>query len=459
MKSSGLSPVRILLIIVALGILVPGGWYFFTRLEGVPPEVVLEPDVTALGKSQELSISATDSGRGLRFIKVTLTAGGQERTLFEETYDGSTLLGTGNRRDADIRISIAPQKLGLPDGEGILRVAAADYSWRRWFNGNLSEIERKVPIDTMPPRVSVLTTSHYINQGGAGLVAFKVSEACPRLGVTVGEHFYPAYPGFFDDSDVYISLFAVAYDQNSSTSIAVTATDTAGNLTTAGFPYRIRQKRFRNDTLNISDRFVETRLKGTFSAQDGQATSNKDLFLHVNRKIRKENYTILTALGERTEKIRFWDGAFLRLPNSAPRAGFADHRIYKYKGQEIDRQVHLGADLASIRQSPVPAGNKGRVVFTDNVGIYGNTVVIDHGFGLMTTYSHLSEISVNPGDEVQKGDIIGRTGATGLAGGDHLHFGVLVHDTFVNPVEWWDPGWVRDNIDLKIQQVTARLGS
>jgi murein DD-endopeptidase MepM/ murein hydrolase activator NlpD len=172
--------------------------------------------------------------------------------------------------------------------------------------------------------------------------------------------------------------------------------------------------------------------------------------------VRKANYDLLTEVGRRSEAVKRWDGVFLRLPNSAPKAGFADHRIYRYKDEEVDRQVHLGADLASIKHSPVPAANDGKVVFTDNVGIYGQTVIIDHGFGLLTSYSHLSEIQVSPGDSVGKGDTIGRTGATGLAAGDHLHFGVLIHDTFVNPVEWWDDGWLKDNIQLKIEQVAAR---
>ncbi|MFZ7126942.1 MAG: M23 family metallopeptidase [Desulfobacterales bacterium] len=458
MRSQGLSVFRLLLILVVLGVLAPAGWFLFTRLEGAPPEVRLEPDPTALGIARDIEVSVADEGSGLRFVRVILSAGGKDETLFEESFGGSALAGSGDRPDTKIQVQIEPRKLGLADGNGILRIEAADYSWRRWWNGNLAEIERPVVIDTTPPQVAVITTSHYINQGGAGLVAFKVSEDCPRLGVVVGDHFYPAHSGFFKAADVYSAFFAVAFNQGSNTPVMISATDAAGNETTAVFNYRIRAKQFRSDNLNISDRFIETHLKGVFQT-DGANSSNKDLFLHVNRIIRKTNYDTLTGVGTQSETTKHWDGAFLRLPNSAPKAGFADHRVYFYQGEEIDRQVHLGADLASIAQSPVPAANHGRVVFAGSVGIYGNTVILDHGFGLMSTYSHLSEIHVQPGDTVRKDDVIGRTGATGLAAGDHLHFGVLVHDTFVNPVEWWDAGWVRDNIDLKIQQVESRVGS
>jgi murein DD-endopeptidase MepM/ murein hydrolase activator NlpD len=149
----------------------------------------------------------------------------------------------------------------------------------------------------------------------------------------------------------------------------------------------------------------------------------------------------------------YWKGAFLRLPNSARRAGFADHRIYKYKGHIIDRQTHMGIDLASVAQSPVLASNTGKVIFAEGLGIYGKTVIIDHGFGLFSMYSHLSSFNVKKGQMVPKGDIIGRTGVTGLAGGDHLHFGMLVHNTFVNPVEWWDASWIKNNISDKIDEL------
>ncbi|MGD8241681.1 MAG: M23 family metallopeptidase, partial [Desulfobacterales bacterium] len=164
-------------------------------------------------------------------------------------------------------------------------------------------------------------------------------------------------------------------------------------------------------------------------------------------------YETLTRLSEKATPEIAWEGVFMRLPQAANRAQFADHRDYKFRGKIIDRQVHLGADLASLQQSPVPAANGGTVVFAGDVGIYGNTVVIEHGFGLFSLYSHLSSIQANTGDRVAKGDIIGRTGITGLAAGDHLHFGMMVHDTLVNPIEWWDAHWIKDNITTKMKLI------
>ena len=128
-------------------------------------------------------------------------------------------------------------------------------------------------------------------------------------------------------------------------------------------------------------------------------------------------------------------------------AGFAEHRTYYYNGNEIDQQVHLGIDLASTKRAEVHAANRGTVVFAEYLGIYGNTIILDHGQGIFSLYSHLSEIGVAVGELKDKRAVIGLSGATGMAGGDHLHFSMLVNGIFVTPLEWWDKQWLRLNID------------
>jgi murein DD-endopeptidase MepM/ murein hydrolase activator NlpD len=98
----------------------------------------------------------------------------------------------------------------------------------------------------------------------------------------------------------------------------------------------------------------------------------------------------------------------------------------------------------------VPAANDGRVVLADKLGIYGNCVVVDHGYGLQSIYGHLSEFAVKAGDTVKKGQSLGRSGSTGLAGGDHLHFSMQVDGVQVNPIEWWDEHWIKDRILSKV---------
>ena len=169
--------------------------------------------------------------------------------------------------------------------------------------------------------------------------------------------------------------------------------------------------------------------------------------------MRKKDNETLYQLLKNTSPIRLWEGKWLRMKNAANMAQFADHRYYYYNGEKIDEQDHMGTDLASLANSPVEAANNGIVVFAERNGIYGMTVVLDHGQGLASLYGHLSTIGVKIGDTVKKGDIIGHSGQTGLAGGDHLHFSVLVHGIFVNPVEWWDSHWIQDNIIRKLDLI------
>ena len=182
----------------------------------------------------------------------------------------------------------------------------------------------------------------------------------------------------------------------------------------------------------------------------GYQESLLETFLKVNRDLRKVNYKTIREVCNTSDPLKHWNGAFLRLPASARKAGFGDHRTYMYQGKAVDQQVHLGVDLAATAAFPVPSANHGRIVFSDDLGIYGRTVIVDHGFFVFSMYSHLSRIQVVKDQMVSKGDVIGFTGRTGLAGGDHLHFGMLVCDTFVNPIEWWDATWIKHNIKDKL---------
>jgi murein DD-endopeptidase MepM/ murein hydrolase activator NlpD len=175
-----------------------------------------------------------------------------------------------------------------------------------------------------------------------------------------------------------------------------------------------------------------------------------DKYLVINRDLRKVNSKTFYDLKDMTSPNQLWNGRWLRLRNAASTAQFGDKRLYHYKGKHIDTQTHMGVDLASLANSKVEAANNGRVIFAGPNGIYGETVALDHGQGLVTIYAHLSQINVTAGQEVVRGDTVGLTGQTGLAAGDHLHFAVMVNGQYVNPIEWWDYHWVEDNILKKL---------
>jgi murein DD-endopeptidase MepM/ murein hydrolase activator NlpD len=188
-------------------------------------------------------------------------------------------------------------------------------------------------------------------------------------------------------------------------------------------------------------------------SQTPSLTDQGDLlknFLAINRDLRKANNQALVELAQKSRPEFLWKEPFLQLSNSQVEAAFADHRIYKYHGQEIDRQDHLGYDLATVARAPVAASNDGRTLMAQYFGIYGNTIAVDHGYGLISLYGHLSAFNVKDDDAVKRAQTIAQSGETGLAGGDHLHFSMILQGTQVDAREWWDPHWIRDRIQAKL---------
>jgi murein DD-endopeptidase MepM/ murein hydrolase activator NlpD len=439
-------------LVIAAVILVPLLVMLSQRMEGTEPSVQLDPSSLAIGVTHELSGTVRDDNSGMRKLWIGLYKDGKESVLYEKLYDGSVFWGRSDSRQATFSVSIAPEKLGLTDGEALLRIVARDYSWRGWLNGNRTYIEKPVTIDTRPPQISILTGAHNISQGGSALVIYRLSENCPHNGVKVGENFFPGHAAEGYPADVRLAFFALRHDQRASSRVFVQASDAAGNLTRRGFRHYIKKKRFQHDVINISDGFLNSKIpEFSMMVTGSDGISPVDTFLKVNGEVRQRNFAEIVRVTGTTANKKLWDGRFSRLPKSAPRAQFAERRTYRYKGKDIDKQVHLGMDLASIRQSPVPAANHGRIVFAGPLGIYGDTIIIDHGLGLFSLYAHLSSMSREEEQEVSKGDIIGRTGSSGMAGGDHLHFSMLVHNTFVNPIEWWDENWIANNISGKLE--------
>lgn len=423
-------------------------------MEGTPPNVVLNMTSSSLGASQTLSIDLSDQQTGIRQIWVAIFKDGKETILMDEPFPGSNILMGGAIKDENVELSVDPKALGLSDGKAILRMVARDYSWRKWGKGNQQYQEHEVMIDTRPPAIDVISPALYLTQGGAGVVIYTLSEDCPTSGVSVGDDFYPGYNGPFKKPLTRMAMIALNHKQGKNTKLMVTATDFAGNKGQVGLSRHIKAKQFKRDKINISDNFLSWKMP-EFASQVETAPGGPqiDVFLQVNSNLRQQNYDEIVKVTSQSETKIYWEGAFMRLPGAANRAGYADHRKYLYKGKTIDQQTHLGIDLASLKHSPVPVANSGKVVFADNLGIYGRTVIIDHGFGLFSLYSHLSNIGVDKGVMVAKGEILGKTGKTGLAGGDHLHYSMLVHHTFINPIEWWDASWIQNNILTKIGSV------
>jgi murein DD-endopeptidase MepM/ murein hydrolase activator NlpD len=454
LKNNNKRKLPLRLAVICILVLIPALITLVIRMENEQPSIKLDLTSMFIGRDKELEIVLADHKSGLKRFWVAILQDGKETTLLEKHFPVTGILKKGTVNSESVRVRIEPKKNDLKDGQAMLRMMAVDYSWKSWGKGNRAYSEKEIVIDTKAPIIRILTRSHNISPGGSNLVAYALSEPCDTSGVQIADKFYAGYSGLRGNHETWAAFFALNNQQHSGTEIVLQATDRAGNQTKTGFPYYIKTKRFKKDTIQISDNFILKKLPEFEKTLAGlNLESPVDKFLFINKELRGQNKAVLSKLMQQSDPHMYWENTFLRLPKSATRSGFGDRRTYQYKGKTIDQQTHLGIDLASLAMSPVPAANSGKVVYAETLGIYGRLVVIDHGYGLFSMYAHLSNFNVHVGQMVKKGDIIGNTGTSGLAGGDHLHFSILMSGTFVDPLEWWDASWIRNNITNKFERL------
>ena len=314
-----------------------------------------------------------------------------------------------------------------------------------------------VTVRLEPPQVTVLSNFHFINHGGSEFVVYRAAPPDVESGVRVGNIEYPGFPatavGINGDPAARVAFFALLFDQDLNTQFQVYARDPAGNEAAAALDHMVFPKQYSKSRIEIDDRFIGRVVPAIAGNSPQEKIPTDDLlagFLKINGDLRQKNNQYLVELAKKSAPEMLFKGPFKQLGNSQVEARFADTRTYVYKGKEVDRQVHLGFDLAVTANVPVIAAERGTVVHASDLGIYGNCVVIDHGLGVQSLYGHLSSFGVKVGDKVEKGMEIGRSGMTGLAGGDHLHFTMLVGGQQVTPVDWWSAKWFEDRVHRKI---------
>ena len=410
------------------------------------PQVSILTDVSRFGANKAVDVAVSDSKSGVREITVTLVQGEKQLQLYHKQYTGDGILVSGPAR-VEEKFVVDTPSLGLAEGSAQLVVTARDFSWWQWRTGNMAETSFPVVIDTQAPKVRVTASPTYIKAGGAGIVVYRLSEAAVRHGVTINEDFNPGFPLPALGEHVYGATIGIRYDTEKIKEAYVAATDQAGNEGRAGFGMILRRSPKKFDRINISDGFLARKLP-EFAAHNTKLSGEPlEEYLVINNQVRQENNKRIAEVCSSSVPERLWRGTFGRMGRSSRKAGYADYRTYYYNDREIDKQVHLGIDLASTKHAKVGAANRGKVVFADYLGIYGNAVIVDHGMGIFSLYSHLSHMDVKVGDMVERDDSLGQTGTSGMAGGDHLHFSMLVNGVFVNPLEWWDPHWLKLNIE------------
>jgi hypothetical protein len=421
------------------------------RLEGSAPQIDGPRSLVVGAAGRDVALELADAGAGLRGVRATLQHARGEGVLLEEQFPGNLVSGGGSAavtRRVDLRID--PEALGLSDGDAFLRITVSDWSWRGGFRGNVGELAIPVSIARKKPGVQIATGLTYIQRGGSGAVAYTVSEPTVRDGVAVGDAFFRGYPRP-GSPEQRISLYAVPADAPRDPAVRVVAEDAAGNVGTAHWSVVVRERVLPDASVTLPESFLDRTVRDLADANDMDSADLRAAFRRINTEMRRANEAKIREITANSAARQLWNGPFTQLANSKVTSRFAEHRSYFVAGQKNSEAIHFGYDLASTALAPITAGNAGRVIYADELGIYGNCVLIDHGLGLATLYGHLSRIDAKVGDEVAKGEVLGRSGATGLAGGDHLHFAVLLGGTYVDPLEWWDREWVRTHIETRIE--------
>jgi hypothetical protein len=441
-----------ILIVVALVGLVGVGLAAFRA--GPAPRVVIEPGMPAIGKRTPFRIIVEEPKRGLSRIRVEVVQGENvDRVEAREYVPRPPWAFWGERTARDeLTVDIGRETVdGLKEGPATVRVVAnRAESWLRSPEPAVGE--QTLEVRLRPPTLQVTSRHTYVAQGGSEVVVYDVGRSAVVDGVQAGDWFFPGFPLPGGSEGQRFALFSVPYDVDDHNRVRLIARDDVDNEAEQPFIDRFFAKPFGTDTIRLSESFM-ARVVPAILAQEPELEDRGDLldnYLMINGELRKKNNAVLVELARASVPDFLWLGEFMPMRHAKVTSNFADRRTYVFEGENVDRQDHLGFDLASTSRAEIQAGNAGIVVLARYFGIYGNAVILDHGYGLMSLYGHLSESSVQQGDEVERGQVIGRSGQTGLAGGDHLHFTMLLQGLPVNAQEWWDDHWIHDRLKLKL---------
>ena len=446
--------VRVPLAGVVLVVLVLTWWL---KVDRGSPVAGIERDDGIVGRNAVWEIDISASGRsGLQSVEVRLLSGERTFPLAERQFPAKGWLGSGV---GEVRLAVEADlaRLGVPEGPAVLEVRAETHGWRL-FGRDLSVAGRFAQnVDRTPPRAQVLSEHHNTRLGGTVAAVFRLGDDATGAEVRVGGYRFPVNRDYFADESLGLSLFAIPEDLTADVQPVLHATDAAGNVAEVPILVGIRPREFRERTLEVDDAFLRRKIPPLLTAQ-GMAVPDDLLqgYLVVNRDVRARSEQRLWEATRQSAARPLWSGAFHRMARSQTMSEFGDRRSYSYASSIVDRQTHLGVDLASLRGAEVGAAQAGEVVFAGDLGIYGDTVVLDHGLHVFSLYGHLSSIAVSVGDALSAGQVLGHTGQSGLAGGDHLHFSVMVHGIHVDPIEWWDPKWMKDRLTAKLELFPTR---
>ncbi len=442
-RSNNGSSAKVLVLVIILALL-GGALYISTSelFEKNPPQIKTSGEVYWNLKEPIVAEISDDSG--IVNYKIFIQGDGERRLLKNEVL---------REPKKEILVNIDPPKIGFGrDSESYkFIIEATDSSKWNMLNGNSSSFEINIKIDTKRPILQTIASSYKIIKGGVALVIFKAEdENLDRLEIIQGDRRVEPFP--FHKDGYYISLLSWSVtDENFDAKIV--AMDKATNSTIVPINLFKKDKSYSSSDIVLKDSFIDgkiTSLIEEIGAHEYLDSSKIEKFKFINEKIRAQNEEIIKK-ATTVESMELVGGdfkiePFYPLKNSAAVASFGSYRTFSYEGERVSNSYHMGLDLASTQNADIISNNSGEVVFADFIGIYGNTIILHHGLGLHTLYSHCSQLNNTKGQQVSPNQVIAKSGITGLALGDHLHFGVVVNGIEVRPEEWMDEKWMDESI-------------
>lgn len=443
-------------------------------LEFESPRIELQEMPRGIGQAPvALEVILKDFGAGLDEIVVRLQQDDRAREILRRRLDG--------KRKAEIKVNFFGEKSNLEEGQAYITIRAFDRS----FWNNRAEKKLKLNVDFRKPHLEGFSTQHNARRGGSQLVFYKVSDANLAVsGVKVGNQTFLGLPARsidpeLEETNLFVALYGIDITSVvTPKDVRLFAEDKVGNATSIGLPNQILPALQREVSMTISDEFLEEHIE--FLAEQGLsklqrlavgvdlAGELKQLPPGLPRLLRKFalvtedlwdiNSTEVASLMDEHRFERYWSGSFSK-QRGAIQLSFGDRVNFSYRDREIGNLISQGYEVRLPRSDlSVTAANDGIVMFTDNIGIYGRMLAIDHGLGLTSVYGRLENVKVDKGELVKKGEEIGVVGRTGFSRNKHLYFEIRVHGLPVNPLEWLDRSWHQAHVTYKINQVKTALG-
>ena len=441
---------KIVGLLVFLGLLAGGGYiYTSAEFERESP-VILNHTNIFWNKKDPFKIQLADN-RGLKHYEIIMSDGTHR-----------VMVGKGDfkkqKKKQTLFVKHPKSKKFDKNAKKIqLQVSVTDTSKWNFLQGNKTVQTIDINVDYKRPNVNILSNSYSITQGGSALVVFQANdENLESVYVNVLGKKFKAQP--YKKQGYYAALIAWPFNEENF-SAKIVAKDKAKNKRVVNIPLYHKNHTYQVSWIKARDKFIDGKISEL--ASSNPAYSNIDDRLEklraINETMRLKNEEKIHVLSKNVSKdiLKNWKmKKFYPLKNAKKVASYGAERHYFYetKENEVSHSFHVGYDLASTKMASVITSNTGMVVYANENGIYGNMPMIDHGLGLYSLYGHCSQLLVKEGDEVTAGQVIAKTGMSGLALGDHLHFGILVQGIEVRPIEWFDGKWIQTNITDVFQE-------